>query len=172
MKNDSAPATHPELHKSWKDRYVIGLLFIIGTVYLVTWLISIFSETGSFVNVEQGNLTMSLSELLNHVRTVLTIIFSLAGAIFLIRGSRSGIVAGTAIFALFLVIVSGGLYQAIQLGEVWLLGYALLAFLILLTGLIFLWLPTTSRRLGVTRKTRMLAVGMSIFLALFYFVVQ
>jgi Ca2+/Na+ antiporter len=160
------------LQKSWQERYVIGLLSLIGIVYLILWLVSIFSDTASFVNIEEDKMSMSVSELLNHIRTLLTIALSLGGAVLLIRGSRLGIATGTSVLSLFVVIVSGGLYQALKLGEFSLVIYAAIAFVILLLGLIFLWIPTTSRRLAVNRNTRVLAVGMSIFFGLFYFFVQ
>ncbi len=148
------------------------LLLIIGVVYLLVWLVSVFSETTGFVQMDDKRISMNTAEFLNHLRTILIIVFSVAGSLALFKLRKSGWVMANAVFLLFLTIVSGGFYQAIKLGDTTLIAIAGSGILVLLAALVFLWLPAARMRLAVTRSTMFIAVALSAGTIAFYLFLQ
>jgi hypothetical protein len=157
---------------SRKEKYSATILLLIGVVYLVLWIISIFSETSSFVTVENDKVAISKSELLSHTRTLLTIVFALGGSFLLFKGHRVGWMLALSVLVLFFLICSGGLYQAIKLREATLLTIAAAVWLILFIGIVLLLLPVTRTKLRITKKVVISGVILAFFLCLFYFFVQ
>ena len=157
---------------TWKEKYSAILLMTIGLIYLLVWIISIFSETTGFIRIEDDKLSMSKSELLSHVRTLLTIFFCVSGGMLIFRKQKTGLVFGIAVLVLFIIICCGGLYQAIKIQESRLVLFASTGVIILLTGLIFLLLPSVRKKLNANKATLPAGFGLAIALGLFYFFFQ
>jgi hypothetical protein len=115
---------------------------------------------------------MSKSELLSHVRTILTIFFCLTGSILIFRKQSMGLIFGIAVLVLFMIICGGGLYHALLLRDNSLILFASAGTLILLLGLIFLLLPSGRKKLNATRSTLPAGFGLAVVLSLFYFFFQ
>jgi hypothetical protein len=155
-----------------KEKFSAILLLLIGTVYLVVWIVSILSETASFLTVNDDKVAISKSELFSHARTIITILLSLVAAVGLFRKRRIGWIFGSAILILFFLICSGGLYQALMLGDIAPIAVAGTAWLTLITGIAILWISSTRARLNVTRPAVLTSLVITILLGLFYFFVQ
>ncbi|RYG00804.1 MAG: hypothetical protein EOO02_14120 [Chitinophagaceae bacterium] len=155
-----------------REKYSAIILLIIGVVYLAVWLISIFSETTGFVQVNEKQISMNTAELLNHIRTLLIIIFSIGGGFGLFRLRRFGWILANVIFLLFLTIVSGGIYQALKLADTTLIVIACTGATVLLLAVIFLWLPSARLRLSITRSDMITAAALSVVMTAFYLLAQ
>jgi hypothetical protein len=154
------------------ERFSATLILLAGVVFLALWLISIFSERSAIVNVDNDKISLSRSDLLAHLRTVIIIFLSLAGSILIFRKRRAGWMMGTTVLILFLIICSGGLYQAIRLNDATLMFFAGFAWLILFFSLILLIVSPVRRKYGINAGTFRLTFILAAMLGLFYFFVQ
>jgi hypothetical protein len=157
---------------SWREKYSSTLLLLIGIVYLFVWILSFFTGTSEIHSVDADKLVMSKSELLTHFRTLLTILFSLAGSYLFFRKKRLGWMLGFAVLLVFLTIAGGGLYQVILMGEPVAVAVVISGLLLLLTAFLFLLLPKTRRKFRITPSVFLMAFGFAILLGIFYFLFQ
>jgi lysylphosphatidylglycerol synthetase-like protein (DUF2156 family) len=161
-----------DLHFPRYEKFSASLLLVAGFIYLALWLISIFSETTSFINVADDKVSMNMSELLSHIRTVITIGLALGGGFLILRRSRAGWVMGIIVLILLLIISSGTVYQAIKLKEPALIAIATTCWLILLLSIVFLALPSVRQKFHINKPLTITATLLSFLLAVFYFFVQ
>jgi hypothetical protein len=122
--------------------------------------------------MSEDKVALSKSELFSHARTLITIVLSLTAGVAIFRKQRIGFILGIAVLVLFLMICSGGLYQALKLGEIPLIAFTGGIWSILLSGIVILLLPGTRRRLQATRPAILISLVITILLGLFYFYVQ
>jgi len=161
-----------DLHSPHYEKFSAILLLVAGFVYLALWLISIFSETTSFINKADDKVSMNLSELLSHIRTVITIGLALGGGFLIFRKRRPGWIMGIVVLILLLIICSGTLYQAIKLKEPILIGVTSTTWLILLLSIVFLLIPSARKKFNITKPTIITATLLASLLAILYFFVQ
>ena len=154
------------------EKFSAVLLLIAGFFYLALWIVSVFSETSAFVKLENDKISMKTSELLSHIRTVITILFSVAGGWLLFKKNKWGWILGLTVLLLLLIICSGAVYQAINLDEPFLMAIAGTCWLILFVALLFLLLPPARRKLGINKPAIVTAGLFSVFLIMFYFFFQ
>jgi magnesium-transporting ATPase (P-type) len=154
------------------EKFSAVLLLVAGFIYLALWLISIFSETTSFINMTDNKVSMNLSELLSHIRTVITIGLALGGGFLIFINSRPGWVMGIVVLILFLIICSGAFYQAFKLKEPISITITATAWLILLLSIVFLTIPSSLKKFNITKPTIITATMLALILATFYFFIQ
>jgi len=154
------------------EKFSAVLLLVAGFIYLALWMISIFSETTSFINMADNKVSMNLSELLSHIRTVITICLALGGGFLIFRNSRPGWIMGIVVLILLLIICSGALYQAFNLKEPIPIAMTATAWLILLLSIIFLTIPSSLKKFNITKTTIITATVLALILVTFYFFVQ
>ena len=154
------------------EKFSAILLLVAGFVYLALWLISIFSETTSFINMSGDKVSMNLSELLGHIRTVITIGLALGGGFLIFRNSRPGWIMGMVVLILLLIICSGTFYQAFKLKEPILISVTATAWLILLLSMVFLLIPSARKKFNINKPTIIISTVLAFILAMFYFFVQ
>ena len=154
------------------EKFSAILLLVAGFIYLALWLISIFSETTSFINMKDDKVSMNLAELLSHIRTVITIGLALGGGFLILRKSRPGWIMGIVVLILLLIICSGTFYQAFKLKEPLAIAITATALMILLLSIVFLTIPSALKKFNVTRPTIITAAVLALILATFYFFIQ
>ena len=154
------------------EKFSAILLLVAGFIYLALWLISIFSETTSFINISEDKVSMNMSELLSHIRTIITIGLALGGGFLIFRYSRPGWVMGMVVLILLLVICSGTFYQAFKLKEPTAIAITAGGWIILLLSILFLTIPSTLKKFNITKHTIITAAVLALILATFYFFIQ
>jgi hypothetical protein len=164
--------TGANLHMPRYEKFSAILLLVAGFIYLALWLISIFSETTSFINKSEDKVSMNISELLSHIRTIITIGLALGGGFLIFRNSRTGWVMGIVVLTLLLIICSGACYQAFKLREPIPIAITATAWLILLLSIVFLNIPSSLKKFNITKHTIITAAVLALILATFYFFIQ
>lgn len=154
------------------ERFTASLLLVAGIAYLALWVISIFSETSSFVHFDNDKISLNRSDLLAHLRTLIIVVLSIGGSVLLFRRQRAGWLMSTVVLILFLVICSGGMYQAVKLNEAPLIAAAGFAWFILFLSLLFLMVAATRRKFRIGSSILLTTLLLSACLGLFYFFVQ
>ena len=154
------------------EKFSAILLLVAGFVYLALWLISIFSETTPSIYITDDKVSMKMSELLSHIRTLITIGLALGGGFLILRRKPAGWVMGMVVLILLLVISSGTVYQSLKLEEPALIAIAATCWLIILLSIILLILPATRRKFRLNQANIITASILSLVLAMFYFFVQ
>ena len=75
---------------SWKEIVAAIIVLGIGIVLLLLEIASIISSKSSFVTSQENTISINKSELLGHIRFVITILFSLTAGTLLLRKIRLG----------------------------------------------------------------------------------
>ena len=156
-----------------KIKYVAFLLFLMGTLYLVLQVLSMITAQSRSSSIRGEMIHLSKNEFFSDLRTLLTILFCLAGGIFLWRNKRIGWILGSAVLFLFTIIIAGILLSAARMNifdASFIIG--ILSLLLLISAFIILWLKETRQQLLVTGKTYMQMIFLVLFLAVFYFWLQ
>src|SRR5688500_1084536 len=93
-----------------REKYVVGLMFIIAACFLLLQIVSILSSRAKAVVVEEDTIRMSTNEMLSFIRVAITIILGLTGAILLKKVNSAGWVISMAVLLLFTLILGAILY--------------------------------------------------------------
>lgn len=162
----------PVLQLSWREKFAGLLVLLIGIIYLLWQVIDFISSKSGAYAVKEGALQISTSELLNHIRSIVSILLALLGGWLLLKGKRAGWVIGVALLFLLNVIAAGIMiasYTAVDnLNKI--VGGVLV--LPLLLALIFLLLPSARLKYKVGRTTLVTTVALIILLIGLYFFLQ
>ena len=158
--------------RTWKEWYVVLILLLIGSMYLALQLTSMIHSYSRSASVNGDTITISKSELLTDIRTFITVIICLTGAIGILLRKSFGWVTGISVYLIFLFITAGGWMNAINMR----LGPQII-FLVFITALlllaIFILLSRPLReKFMVNRKHLVVAGILTLSLAAFYFLLQ
>jgi hypothetical protein len=162
----------PLLKLSWREKYAGILVLIIGIIYLIFQVSDFASSRAGAYAVKDGALQVSTSELLNHARTIFTILLAISGGLLLLNGKKAGWVIGLPILSLLTLIVAGilaynfrttGNTQKIMGG---------VALFILLLAILFLLLPSARKKYKVGKYTYLPTLVLLVVLAALYFFLQ
>jgi lysylphosphatidylglycerol synthetase-like protein (DUF2156 family) len=173
IKEDSITRDSDHDHRlSPYQKFSAILLLVAGFIYLALWLVSIFSEKTSFINVTDDKVSMKMSEFLSHIRTIITIVLALGGGFLILRKRRAGWIMGMVVLILLLIISGGTCYQAFKLKEPVLIAIATIFWLMILLSIAFLVRPSARQKFNINKTAITIAVSLSVLLATFYFFVQ
>lgn len=163
---------HPVLKLSWREKYAGIVVLFVGFIYLL-WQVSDFmsSRSGAY-SVKDGAIRISTSELLTHIRSIVSMLLALMGGWLLLKGKRAGWVIGVSLLVLLNIIAVGIMIAGYTVADNFnkIAGGVLV--LILLLALIFLLLPSARLKYKVGRNTYVTAVTLLILLIALYFFLQ
>lgn len=155
----------------WREYAVAILLLLIGAVYLILQMISVFRGDGNALSTDQESIHLNKYALLNEIRTYLTIGSCIAGAILLIRQQRWGWILCLSMLLLFLVIAVSGFITVKSIG------YDLGTLLLIGSGTLMMafelvLLLTLAKKFNLERRHWLLSLGYCGLIAGFYFLLQ
>ena len=146
-----------------------SIVLLVGTIYLVAQVITIFS-VGS-TRVKGDTLQLSINELLSHLRTIFIIVLCFTGGIAMLGKKKIGWIVSISVILLLLTIAAG-IYES-NIPEVSLAGLIIIAgIIILLVAMIFLIQRSTRERYQIDNKSYYSVIIIYAFLVLFYFYLQ
>ncbi len=90
----------PVLKLSWREKFAGILVLIIGIIYLLWQVADFMSSKSDAYAVKEGNFQISRAELMNHARSILSILLALIGGWLLLKGKRVGWVIGVTLLIL------------------------------------------------------------------------
>lgn len=159
----------PLLKLSWREKYAGILVLIIGILYLIFQVFDFASSKAGAYAIKDGALQVSTGELLNHARTIFTILLAISGGLLLLNGKRAGWIIGLPILALLTLIVGGILaYNFRTTGNAQkIMGGA--GLFILLLAILFLFLPSARKKYRVGKFTYLPTLVLLLVLAALYF---
>lgn len=169
----TSPTPQPPVVKlSWREKFAGIIVLFVGFVYL-SWQVSDFmSSKADAYSIKEGAIHVTTSELMNHVRSITSIILALLGGWLLLNGKRAGWVIGVPLLLLINTIAGWLMVAGFQLAgtlEKVLGGIVVFS---LLLALLFLLLPSARQKYKVTRTTVISMVTLLIFLVGLYFFLQ
>jgi hypothetical protein len=157
-----------------REKYVLLLMFIIAACFLLLQIVSIISSRAKALVVDDDTIRMSRNEMLSFMRVAITIILSLAGALLLRKVKLAGWVISVAVLLLFTVILSAilyGIFNTYQQMDVT-MAFGLLAVLILITGVIFMFITGTRKKFRAGRNSILAALLLFCILTGMFFFLQ
>ncbi|WP_276485411.1 hypothetical protein [Paraflavitalea pollutisoli] len=162
----------PYAKLSWREKFAGIIVLFIGFVYLFVQVSSFLSSKADTFSVNEGDIHISSSELMNHVRSIVSIILALLGGWLLLNGKKAGWVISVPLLLLILTIATWLMIAYYPLADNLskILG-GTVVFLILL-ALLFLILPSARKKYKVTRITVISMVTLLVLLAAMYFFMQ
>ena len=162
----------PILKLSWREKYAGILVLIIGIIYLLLQVIDFLSSKSNAYAIKDGAVQITTSELLNHARTILTIILSITGGLLLLKGKRAGWVIGVPILLLLTLIAGGILFANFKILDTLNKSVGITGVVILLLAVLFLLLPSARIKYKVGKRTYLPTFILLIALAAMYFFLQ
>lgn len=137
----------------WREKFAGIIVLIIGFVYLAWQISNITSSKAGAYRVNDGNFQVSRSELMNDVRSVVSILLALLGGFFLLRGKRAGWVISIPLLLLLNVIAGALMVQYYPLADNVQKAIGGVVVLFLLLALLFLVVPSARKKYKVSRLT-------------------
>ena len=159
---------------NFREKYVVFLMFIIAACFLLLQIVSFISSRAKAVVVEEDTIRMSTNEMLSFIRVAITIILGLTGALLLRKIKAAGWVISMAVLLLFTLILGAilyGIFITFQQLD-WMMGIGLLGVMILLTGVVFLFVPATRKKFRAGRNSILAALLLFILLSGMFFFLQ
>lgn len=167
-----AEPQQPSLKLSWREKYAGTLVLIIGIIYLIFQISDFASSKAGAYAIKEGALQISTSELLNHIRTIFTILLAIIGGLLLLSGKRAGWIIGLPILSLLTLIVAGILaYNFRTAGNTQKIIGGVVLFILLL-AILFLLLPSARKKYKVGKFTYLPTLVLLLVLAALYFFLQ
>lgn len=162
----------PGLKLSWREKFAGIIVLFIGFVYLIVQVGGFLSSKADTFSVNEGDIRISTGELMNHVRSIVSIILALLGGWLLLNGKKAGWVISVPLLLLMLTIATWLMIAYYPLADNMskIFGGALV-FLIFL-ALLFLILPSARKKYKVTRITVISMVTLLALLVGLYFFAQ
>lgn len=156
---------------NWKEKFVAFLLLLVGTIFLISWIVSISSEIRR--PSEAGMISLRTSDLMTHIRSIATFLVALSGGLLLLKKRTFGWVLSLSVLLLFATIVTGILLAAVErktIDPAFIIGIAALA--VLITAMIFLFLKPTRQKFRIDAMNYITAIVLFILLSILYFLLQ
>jgi hypothetical protein len=162
----------PVLKLSWREKFAGILLLIIGLVYLLWQASDFLSSKADAYTTKEGAIHISTSELMNHVRSIISILLAIAGGWLLLKGKRAGWVIAVPILLLLNAIAAGIMIANYSLTNTnnKIVGGSFV--FLLLLALVFLLLPSARVKYKVGKLTYLPTLILLFFLVALYFFLQ
>jgi hypothetical protein len=135
------------LESNWKEKFIAATLSIIGLIYLLLQITAIVQTNTGSATHDEGFIRFNKSELFSDIRSYITIILSLSGAILILRRKKLGWIFAVAVLALFIIIAGAGLITAFSLRIFFSFFLVLVAESVLLLALIFCLQPAVRKKM-------------------------
>ena len=161
---------HPQ-RPGWKEKFAAWLLLVMGLLYSAAQIINYLSSKSTIASAENDKIVVNRGELVSDVNTFVYIIFALFAGILLLRGKRLGWMMGLP-FLLFFCFITGAGVIALGMLNTFDLNFVLVLvfFVILLTAVIFLLLPSARKKYRVGKQTWLPAlVFLLVLCSMFFF---
>ena len=138
---------------SWKEKFASVVIFSIGIMLIILLVLSVVSSQSSVVSDQGNTFTIRKSELLNYARFIITIVLALSGGILLFRQRKWGWIIGMP-FLLFSTFLAGYfIWFLYVMSLIPSFIMAIILFLVLLSALVFLLLPSARKKYRVGNHT-------------------
>jgi len=159
---------------SWREKYAGILVLLIGIIYLIMQLASLFSNTSRPYEIQNGTFVINKNEFLSDMKAYSLILAGLIAGWCLLKGKRLGWMLGLPIL-LFITMVIG----AMTAEQAWklkkfdnsLTGFGVGIFLMAL-AIIFLLLPSARQKYRVSKVIAFLTLLLFIGLGGAYYFLQ
>jgi hypothetical protein len=159
---------------SWREKYAGILVLVIGLIYLIMQLASLFSNTSHPYAIKNGSLVIDKNEFLSDIKAYSLILAGIIAGWCLLKGKRLGWMLGVPIL-LFITLIIGTLTveQAMRLKKFdnSLTGFGVGIFLLAL-AIIFLLLPSARKKYRVSKVIAFLTLLLFIGLGGAYYFLQ
>lgn len=162
----------PVLKLSWREKFAGILVLIIGIVYLLWQVADFLSSKSDAYAVKEGNIQISRAELLNHARSILSILLALSGGWLLLKGKRAGWVIGVTLLLLLNTIAIIIMVQGFGLTDTTNKIAGGVVVFIMLLALLFLLLPSARLKYKVGKRTYLPTLVLLLILVGIYFFLQ
>lgn len=162
----------PVLKLSWREKFAGILVLIIGIVYLLWQVADFLSSKSDAYAVKEGSIQISKSELMNHVRSIISILLALTGGWLLLKGKRAGWMISVPLLLLLNIIAGGVMISGYAMADNLTKIVGGIMVFILLLALIFLLLPSARLKYKVGRNTYVTTITLIVLLIMLYFFLQ
>lgn len=162
----------PVLKLSWREKFAGILVLIIGIVYLLWQVADFMSSKSDAYAVKEGNIQISRAELLNHARSILSILLALIGGWLLLKGKRAGWVIGVTLLLLLNTIAIILMVSGFSLTDTTNKIAGGVVVFIMLLALLFLLLPSARLKYKVGKRTYLPTLVLLLILVGIYFFLQ
>ncbi len=162
----------PVLKLSWREKFAGILVLIIGIVYLLWQVADFMSSKSDAYAVKEGNIQISRAELLNHARSILSILLALIGGWLLLKGKRAGWVIGVTLLILLNAIAIILMVSGFSLTDTTNKIAGGVVVFIMLLALLFLLLPSARLKYKVGKRTYLPTLVLLLILVGIYFFLQ
>lgn len=163
------PPQPPVLPLSWREKFAGIIVLIIGFVYLAWQISNITSSKADAYRINDGNFQVNRSELMNDVRSVVSILLALLGGFLLLRGKRAGWIISIPLLLLLNVIAGALMVQYYPLADNMQKVIGGVVVLFLLLALLFLVVPSARKKYKVTYLTFVSTMTLLALLVVLYF---
>lgn len=162
----------PVLKLSWREKFAGILVLIIGIIYLLWQVADFISSKSDAYAVKEGNIQISRAELLNHARSILSILLALIGGWLLLKGKRAGWVIGVTLLVLLNAIAIILMVKGYSFTDTPNKIAGAVVVLIMLMALLFLLLPSARLKYKVSKRTYLPTLVLLLILVGIYFFLQ
>lgn len=159
---------------SWREKYAGILVLVIGIIYLVMQLASLFSNTSHPYAVQNGSLVIDKNEFLSDIKAYSLILAGLIAGWCLLKGKRLGWMLGVPILAFITVVIGTMTFEQVMRLKKFdrsLTGFGIGIFLLAL-AVIFLLLPSARQKYRVSKAIAFLTLLLFIGLGGAYYFLQ
>jgi type IV secretory pathway VirB2 component (pilin) len=164
-----SPSSQTSLKLSWREKYAGILVLILGFIYLAAQVSNFTASKAEAYAVKDGALQVSTSELVNDVRTILTILLAILGGWLLLKGKRAGWVMGLPILVLITLVAASIVISSFSIAGTAQRASGLSFLGLLLLAILFLLLPSARRKYKVGKLTYLPTLLILLGLAVLYF---
>lgn len=159
---------------SWKEKYAGILVLLIGIIFLLMQLASLFSNTSRPYDIQNGTFVINKNEFLSDLKTYSVILAGIVAGWCLLTGKRLGWMLGLPIL-LFITAVVGSIavQQALKMKKIdnSFIGFGVGIFLLFL-AILFLLLPGARQKYRVSKGVALLTLLLFIGLGGAYMFLQ
>jgi len=159
---------------SWREKYAGILVLLIGIIFLLMQLGSLFSNTSRPYGIQNGTFVIDKNEALSDLKTYSVIIAGLVAGWCLLTGKRLGWMLGVPIL-LFITAVIGAISveQVLKAKKIdnSMIGFGVGIFLLLL-AILFLLLPSARQKYRVSKGVLILTLLLFVGLGGAYLILQ
>ena len=153
------------------EKYVVGLMYIIGGMFLILQVVSLLSTKSKVFNTSEGTISINRNELLSFLRVLITIILSFAGAILFSRRKSVGWSINLAVLIFFTLLLGSMMYSNYNTPDV-IMGIGVFVMVLMIVAILFLLFKTTRIKYKVNHVSAVIAVVLLVFLLFFYIYLQ
>lgn len=156
---------------NYREKFTAFVLFSIGIIFSLLYIVSFVQNQSVVFSSSENNLSISKTHLMDHIRPLMIIFFTISGSILFLKRKNAGWMFSLAILPVFIIMALGGLDKVIRMQIYDYSLYVVLAgIIILLLPVIFLLLPSCRKKFSLNALNYIGCLVLAAIISLVFFV--